>query len=280
MTENPSSEMRRPTTSKFSTALRKRPEVPLSIILLVVLISGWEAAIWLFAIPSIILPTPTAVVRALWSNLSTARFYMHVGVTLWEVVIGFLVGAWSGIIIGVSIGQWKLLDKTLSPYIVALQTVPKVAIAPMIVIWFGYGVASKIVITALIAFFPVVVNCIAGMNAASQLQIEMLHSFTATRWHVFRMVKIQTALPFIFAGLDIAVVLSVIGAIVGEFIGAQAGLGYLLLQRNFSMDTAGSFAILIVLSIIGITLHQIVAAVRRRAVFWCGEKETTATSSS
>jgi NitT/TauT family transport system permease protein len=155
-----------------------------------------------------------------------------------------------------------------------------VAIAPLIVIWFGYGIMSKVVITALIAFFPVVVNCIAGMNAASYQQVDMLRSFTATRWQVFRMVKIQAAMPFIFAGLDIAIVLAVIGAIVGEFIGAQAGLGFLLLQRNFSMDTAGTFAILIVLSAIGMILHLLMNMIRRRIVFWNERDEILAQGSS
>lgn len=262
------------------TSLRERPEIGLSILLFVMLIVVWEATIWFFSIPAIVLPAPTAIVKALWANLNTTRFYYHVGVTLWEILAGFAIGSVLGLLIGVSIGQWKILEKTVYPYVVAFQTVPKVAIAPMIIIWFGYGLTSKVVITALIVFFPVVVNCIAGMNAAPSQQIEMLRSFTATRWQIFRMVKLQTALPYIFAGLDVAIVLAVIGAIVGEFIGAQAGLGYLLLQKNFSMDTAGSFAILVILSAIGIILHQIMSIVRRRVVFWLESEQALATEST
>lgn len=260
--------------------LGERPEIGLSVLLFIVLVVAWEAAIWLFTIPAIVLPSPTAIARALWANLNTTRFYYHIGVTLWEILAGFAIGSVLGLVIGVSIGQWKILEKTVYPYVVAFQTVPKVAIAPMIIIWFGYGLTSKVVITALIVFFPVVVNCIAGMNAAPIQQIEMLRSFTATRWQIFRMVKLQTALPYIFAGLDVAIVLAVIGAIVGEFIGAQAGLGYLLLQKNFSMDTAGSFAILIILSAIGIILHQIMSIIRRRVVFWLESEQTLATEST
>lgn len=257
-----------------------RPEIVLSVVLLVVLVGGWELVVWLFSVPAIIIPPPSAIARALWANLSTARFYSHIGVTLWEIIAGFAIGAVVGLTVGVAIGQWKLLEKTVYPYVVAFQTVPKVAIAPLIVIWFGYGITSKVVITALIAFFPIVVNCIAGMNAASHQQIEMLRSFTATRWQVFRMVKMQAALPFIFAGLDVAIVLAVIGAIVGEFIGAQAGLGFLLLQRNFAMDTAGTFAILIVLSAIGMVLHHLMNAMRKRVVFWIEREETLANEST
>lgn len=260
--------------------LYRRPEIVFSVLLLILIIGGWEAIIALFNIPPILVPAPSAIALSLWANLTTPRFYSHVGVTLWEILAGFAIGSVVGLFIGVCIGQWKMLEKTVYPYIVAFQTVPKVAIAPLIVIWFGYGIMSKVVITALIAFFPVVVNCIAGMNAASYQQVDMLRSFTATRWQVFRMVKIQAAMPFIFAGLDIAIVLAVIGAIVGEFIGAQAGLGFLLLQRNFSMDTAGTFAILIVLSAIGMILHLLMNMIRRRIVFWNERDEILAQGSS
>lgn len=251
-------------------------ETGYSLLLFVALVAIWEGVIWLFAVPAIIVPTPTNIAISLWTNLTNPRFYYHFGVTLWEILAGFVIGSVIGLIIGVAIGQWKILERVVYPYVVALQTVPKVAIAPMIIIWFGYGLTSKVVITALIVFFPVVVNCIAGMNATPRQQIEMLTSFTATPWQVFRMVRLQTAMPYIFAGLDVAIVLAVIGAIVGEFIGSQAGLGNLLLQRNFSMDTAGTFAIVIVLSAIGITLHKIVGAAKRTFVFWLDNQEATA----
>jgi NitT/TauT family transport system permease protein len=266
--------------NRVMKALQRRPELALSLLLFIGLFAGWEAAVRLFDISAIFVPAPSSVVTALWAILTTTRFYYHLGVTLWEILAGFFIGSVVGLLIGISIGQWRILEKTIYPYVVALQTVPKVAIAPLIIVWFGYGLGSKIVITALIVFFPVVVNCIAGMNAASSQLIDMLRSFTATRWQIFRMVKIQTALPYIFAGLDVAVVLAVIGALVGEFIGSQAGLGSLLLQRNFSMDTAGSFAILIVLSAIGIILHQIIGILRRSIIFWMEREEKTANEST
>src|SRR5690606_34953635 len=140
--------------------------------------------------------------------------------------------------------QFPLLERTLYPYVVAFQTIPKVAIAPIIVIWFGYGISSKIVITATIAFFPALANTIAGLRATPPEQLELLVAYTATRWQVFWKVKVPQALPYIFVGLDVAIVLSIIGAIVGEFVGARAGLGYLIMQANFSMDMARTFAIL------------------------------------
>ena len=160
------------------------------------------------------------------------------------------------------------MERIFYPYVVAFQTVPKVAIAPIIVIWFGYGAASKVVITATIAFFPLLANTIMGLRAAPQDQVDMMVSYTASRWQVFRMVRLMQALPYIFVGLDVAIVLSVIGAIVGEFVGAKAGLGYLILQKNFNFDMAGTFAILIILSLIGVGLHALIGMAQRRIVFW------------
>jgi NitT/TauT family transport system permease protein len=125
-----------------------------------------------------------------------------------------------------------------------------------------------VVITATIVFFPVLANTIVGLRSAPRDQVDLMTAFTASPWHVFRMVRLPHALPYVFAGLDIGIVLAVIGAIVGEFVGAQAGLGYLILQRNFSMDAAGMFAILVVLSVIGILLHTAMKLIARRVIFW------------
>jgi NitT/TauT family transport system permease protein len=172
------------------------------------------------------------------------------------------------LVLGFIIALSPLLERIIYPYVVAFQTVPKVAIAPIIVIWFGYGAASKVVITATIAFFPLLANTIMGLRAASQEQVDMMVSCTASRWQVFRMVRLMQALPYIFVGLDVAIVLSVIGALVGELLGAKAGLGYLILQKNFNFDIASTFAILIILSLIGVGLHVLVSLAQRRIVFW------------
>lgn len=252
---------------KLLETLREKPEIPLSILLFVGLLGGWEVAVRLFDIPKIVLPAPSAVAAALWFGIQ-GDFIMHFGITFYEVIAGFIIGSATGLILGALIAQFTLLERTLYPYIIAFQTLPKVAIAPIIVIWFGYGVTSKIVITATIAFFPLLANTIVGLRSAPSEQIELMVAFTASRWQVFRLARLPQALPYIFVGLDVAIVLSVIGAIVGEFVGAQAGLGYLILQKNFNMDMAGVFAILIVLSAMGVGLHLLVNAVQRRVVFW------------
>ena len=229
---------------------------------------AWHFLVTLLEVSPLIFPPPASVVQALYSGLASGEILTHGGVTLYEILAGFAIGALLGLLLGAAIGQSALLEAVVYPYVVAFQTMPKVAIAPLFVLWFGFGATSKIVITAAIVFFPVLANTIVGLRSAPRDQIDLLTAFTASQWHIFRMVRVPHALPFVFVGLDIGIVLAVIGAIVGEFVGAQAGLGYLIMQRNFSMDAAGMFAILIVLSLIGIVLHAAMRFVALRVIFW------------
>jgi NitT/TauT family transport system permease protein len=234
----------------------------------VLVIAAWHFAVVLLQVSPLIFPGPLAVASALIELIQSGEIAKHLGVTLYEILAGFAFGSIFGLVLGALIGQSTLLEAVLYPYVVAFQTVPKVAVAPLFVLWFGFDTTSKVVITATIVFFPVLANTIVGLKSAPRDQIELMKAFTASPWHVFRMVRLPHSLPFIFAGLDIGIVLAVIGAIVGEFVGAQAGLGYLILQRNFSMDAAGMFAILVVLSVIGLALHSIVKVIARRVIFW------------
>lgn len=240
----------------------------LPLALLVVLLVAWEGLVVLLDVPKIVVPRPSAVAVALWDGFASGLFLPHIMVTLWEIVAGFVIGASVGIALGITIGLSAFMERLIYPYVIAFQTLPKVAIAPIMVIWFGYGMTSKIIITATIAFFPLLANTIVGLRSAPKDQIDMLKACTATDWQIFRMARLPQALPYIFVGLDVAAVLSVIGAIVGEFVGAKAGLGYLILQMNFNFNMAGVFAILIILSLIGVGLHVLVVAVQRRVLFW------------
>lgn len=234
----------------------------------VLVMAIWHFAVLLLEVSPLIFPGPWAVARALVELFQSGEIVKHLGVTLYEILAGFAFGAIFGLVLGALIGQSALLEAVLYPYVVAFQTVPKVAVAPLFVLWFGFDTTSKVVITATIVFFPVLANTIVGLRSAPRDQIELMKAFTASPWHVFRMVRLPQALPYVFAGLDIGIVLAVIGAIVGEFVGAQAGLGYLILQRNFSMDAAGMFAILVVLSLIGLVLHSLMKFIARRVIFW------------
>ena len=188
--------------------------------------------------------------------------------TLFETLVGFAIGSTSGFILGAVVAQFKLVERTFYPYIVAFQALPKVAIAPLIIIWTGYGIESKIIMSALITFFPLLVNTLAGLNSTDQDYIEMLRGFSASELQILRKVKFPMALPYIFAGIDMAAILSLIGALVGEFVGAKEGLGYLLLFRQFKMDIPSVFAILIILSLIGVGFHTIIFRIQKKVVFW------------
>src|SRR5260370_12591021 len=197
-----------------------------------VFIGSWEAIVHLFGISKVVLPAPSAIAVAFTDGLLSGDFVWHLAVTMYEILAGFFFGACSGLLLGFIVALVPLADRILYPYIVAFQTVPKVAIAPIIVIWFGYGVSSKIVITATIAFFPLLANSIMGLRTTPLDQIEMLVSCTASRWQVFTTIRLNQALPYIFVGLDVAILLSVIGAIVGQLVGSKSGLGWLILQRH------------------------------------------------
>ncbi|HMF69255.1 MAG TPA: ABC transporter permease [Phyllobacterium sp.] len=244
-----------------------------SIVLAVVVIATWEGACRVFAISSLVLPTPSAVAVKLVSLFVTGIIWSHLWATLIEIVAGFVFGVIAGLVIGAMISLIPVLERLVYPYLVALQTLPKVAIAPLFIIWFGYGLTSKIVITALVCFFPVLVAVIAGFHSTDVDQLDMMKAFGATKWQTLIRLRVPSALVLIFAGLEIAAVLAVIGAIVGEFVGAQVGLGYLVVTLNFGLDVPGVFAVLIVLSAIGLAMHGIMRIAARRYVFWIRRNE-------
>jgi NitT/TauT family transport system permease protein len=257
---------------RLRTSVAEHPEKALIPLVFITVVVSWELIVRLFHIRQILLPAPSAIVRALVEQIVKGYMLRHLLVTMYENLAGYLIGSGLGLLIGILVAQFPLVEKTLFPYVVAFETLPKVAIAPIVIIWLGFGYNSKIAITAMIVFFPVVVNTMTGLRATDPQYLEMLTAFTATKWQAFRIVKVPMALPYIFAGLDIASVLGVIGAIVAEFVGARAGLGYLILHRMFMMDMPTVFATLIVLSLMGYLMHMAVVAIRRKVVFWTEEQ--------
>jgi NitT/TauT family transport system permease protein len=228
----------------------------------------WEAGVRLFDVPDFILPAPSAIARSLMAGLTSGLLVRNFYVTAYETIAGFLLAAVIGIGLGAIVAQFRFVEKVVYPWLVALQTLPKIAIAPLIIIWAGYGVGSKIVIVALVAIFPVIVNTIMGLKSCDQGKIDLMMSLGAGRWETFRTVRFPNALPFIFAGLNVAIVLAILGAIVGEFVGSKAGLGNLILEANFQFDVARIFAVLVVLAVFGVVLSQIMRIVQDRYLFW------------
>ena len=240
---------------------------------LIFFLTAWHFLPRFVDVPSYVLPELKEVVRALFDPDATGRYLSNAVYTLTEAGVGLLIGATAGLVIGVLLSEVTLLYRTFYPYIVAIQSIPKVALAPLFVIWFGFGIASKIVVVVLLTFFPVLVNTINGLKSVDPDQVDLFRANGASRSQMRLKLLLPAALPSIFTGLEIAVVMAMLGAIVGEFVGAQNGLGVLILQAQFKMQTAAVFALLIILSCIGITLSYCVRAIRRRVVFWVpGEK--------
>jgi NitT/TauT family transport system permease protein len=244
-----------------------------SLALLIACMAVWEGGVRFFKVPHWLLPSISDIVLALWNGLATSPFardgfWYHSFVTMSETVLGYLAGCGFGLALGVAISQTDNLETVLRPFIVAFQSLPKVAVAPIIVLWLGFGLGSKVAIVALLTFFPVLVTGLAGFQAVEPERIELLRSLSATRWHIFTKVKFWTALPFIFAGLEMAAAFAVVGAIVGEFVGAQSGLGVLILQLDSAMDVGGSFAVFAILSVMGIALSAVIRALQNRALYW------------
>jgi NitT/TauT family transport system permease protein len=245
-----------------------KPETVLVPVIAVVLFGGWELYCRTQGISDLLLPPPSQIVVALYEGFRSGLLLDGLLATLSEIVLGFLLSATVAFLLGTLISQIRILEKTLYPYVVAIQTLPKIAIAPLILVWVGFGIESKVIIAAMVSFFPMLVNNIAGLKATPTDKIEMMRSLSASRWKLFWYLKLPEALPYIFAGLNIGIVLSVLGAIVGEFVGSKEGLGYLIIQMNYSMDVAGVFAALVVLGVMGMTFNLVAQYARRKIIFW------------
>lgn len=260
---------------------RRYPQFTISPAILVALIAVWWFLSDRLRVPTYILPPPEQVLRALIGGLTRspwdkASYWYHAGVTVWEAVLGFAIGSIAGAALGLMLSHWPILGKSWYPYIVGFQSLPKVAVAPLMVVWFGFGLEGKVFITAIIAFFPVLVNMMTGYHAVEPERIELARSCNASEWHLLTKIIVPSCLPYLFAGLGVASVLSILGAVVGEFVGASSGLGMLLMEYNQAMETAPMFAVIFLLAFIGFVMNFIVAQVERRYCFWAQRSMATA----
>ena len=235
---------------------------------LLLVIGSWEALVRWLQVPAFILPPPSAIATQLLTMAGSPLFWTDLAITLHEVLAGYVLAIVLAVVLGVAIAQLPILELSLMPYIVAFQTSPSVALAPLFLQWFGYGTASKVVMAALIAFFPILVNVIAGLQASGREELQMLRAFGATRTQTLLKLRVPNALPYVFAGLELGVVFALVGAIVAEFVGAKAGLGNRILQYNEQFNIAGMFGVLMVLAATGMLMHGAVSWLRRHLLFW------------
>ncbi len=239
------------------------------------LIAYWELHVRVFEVDALLLPPPSKIAVSFWNGIAGGLFLGHFGTTVFRALSGLAIATVLGIALGTLITQFKLVEKTVYPWVVALQTVPKIAIAPLILVWCGYGSLSKIVTATLVAFFPVLVNTIIGLRSCEQGKIDLMRSLNASRWQTFRMVELPNALPFIFAGLSVAAVFSILGALVGEFVGSRDGIGFLIIDANYQLNIPRVFALLILLGLYGISVHLLLQLAHRKLVFWNEPKDVT-----
>jgi NitT/TauT family transport system permease protein len=238
------------------------------VLVFVAFVVVWELSLIFWEIPPYLIPSPRQVAYALVKGLSTPVYWWNTWVTAVESLLGFLIGGAAGMALGTLLAQFRTLERVMYPYIVAFQTLPKIALAPLLILWFGFGMSSKVAIAAMVSFFPVFVNMFTGLQSADRDQVDLVRSLSGTRWQIFTKIQFPNALPLLFAGLDVALVFSILGAIVGEFIGATHGLGALIIQMNLALDLAGVFSVLVILAAMGVGAHLVMQAIQRRVTFW------------
>jgi NitT/TauT family transport system permease protein len=229
----------------------------------------WKLAVYRQWVSTIVLPAPEDVAIALYQGLigGEVTWWIDIWVTLKETVIGFACGVTVALTLGALFAYVPVLRMAAFPYVVFLQTFPKIAIAPVLVAWLGYGLLPKVVIGALLAFFPVFANTVAGLSQINADELRLLRSLGATRWQELRYLRLPSALPYIFAAMDVAVVVSLLGVIVGEFVGAEQGLGYRIQARTGFGDMASVYAVLFILGCIGTGLYQLMRLLRSLLLF-------------
>jgi NitT/TauT family transport system permease protein len=237
---------------------------PLAV--LAVLFAGWWFVAWREMVPAYLIPAPGAV----WETMveDWAMLLEHTWVTTLETILGFLLATVIGVATAVLLVYSRTAEKALYPLILFAQVIPKIAIAPILVVWFGFGLTPKIVLAVLIAFFPVVVSAVAGLRSVDPELLELSATMGASRWKTFRKIRFPGALPHLMSGLKVAVTLAVVGAVVGEFVGADRGLGYVLLLASGNLDSALLFADLILMSLIGVVLFVLVEFSERLLIPW------------
>jgi len=262
------------TAKTKNTTIKARPMIrislawallPLSLAVGVLLWAGLARA---SGLPAFILPGPDLVWARFLRALADGSLARHVWVTLQEVLWGLLLGVLAASALGYLLAKSRRLERALAPYVVASQSVPVVAIAPLLVIWFGPGLLSKVLICALIVFFPVLINTVVGLHGVPEDLRELMRSLRASRWQTFRLLELPASMPVFLGGLRIGATLSVIGAVVGEFVGADRGLGFLINVGRGEYDTALVFVAVFTLIAMALLLYGLVTWLERRILWW------------
>lgn len=232
------------------------------------MLAAWHFYVVAFSVSAMILPSPFEVFNALIKILSDARTLGHVWITFYETVMGFLAALVVGVILGAMLGKIQWLERTLNPFIVALQVMPKVALVPLFIVWFGFGPTSKIIMSAVLAFFPIMSNTILGIKSVDRGHRELMVSLNASPWRTLIELELPSALPYLLTGAEIGIVLAIIGAIVGEYLGGSQGLGHMAVATMNAFDVQAMFAVIFLLTFMGFFLYFIVVSARQFITPW------------
>lgn len=255
-------------------------QVLFPVTLFILFLVAWDLLLRLGMVSDYILPTPIGVAQSMWDLGQTSLLWTSAAITFYETIAGFVIGSGLAFILAVFSALSPRFRLAVYPYMVALQVTPRIAITPILIAWLGFGVESKIVLAATICFFPVFINTLAGMTATDEDSMEMFRSIRASRWQVFRQLMLPTAMPVVFAGLKTAMTLALIGAIVGEFVSAQEGMGLLIQQFSFQLNMEAAFAVLLYLTLLGLVLHLLMEAADKHLVFWMHDARLSAKTRS
>jgi NitT/TauT family transport system permease protein len=228
----------------------------------------WWLVVVVTGVPRFVLPAPGEVLSRLVDYAPSGQLWLHFETTIVEALLGGLLGVVFGLVSGYGLAKSVLAEKLVGPYLVASQSVPVVAFTPILILWFGTGLTSKVIICAVIVFFPMTISTMVGLRSVDPGLIELMRTFRADRWQKLRMVELPAALPSIYGGLKVGGTLSILGAVVGEFVGAKRGLGYLVNYAAFQLDTPLMFVGLLCLVALGVTVFTLISLAERRALRW------------
>jgi ABC-type nitrate/sulfonate/bicarbonate transport system permease component len=230
------------------------------------LLAAWEGYVRIFGVQRWLLPAPSVVVTTVFD--SAGLLARHTWVTLEEVIVGFGVSLVAGVLLAVGITLSRTAERALYPFVIASQTIPVIVIAPLLLVWVGYGLAPKVIVVALIAFFPIVVNTVDGLRAIGPDTVNLMRTLGASRWQIFTKAQLPSAMPYFFSGAKVAVAVSVIGAVIGEWVGSSQGLGYLMIRSKPQFLTERVFAAMAILSVMAVGLFALVGLAERLAAPW------------
>jgi NitT/TauT family transport system permease protein len=238
--------------------------VPLAGIL--VFLAVWEIGVLVLKVPPYLMPPPSSVLQVIVQDFS--KLVYHGWVTTYEMLLGYALAVGVAVPLAIAITASQRFDRFVTPQLLFFQVVPKVAIAPLFLVWFGVGTTPKVLVAFLISFFPIVIDAAVGLRSMSSEMRDLARSMGASRWQVFAQFRLPTSLPYLFSGLKVAATLAVAGAVVGEFVGADKGLGYLLLVTNSNMETALMFATIVALTVIGLVFFYAVEFLEQLLIPW------------